>query len=45
MAVEVILAIGCIIGGFAFGEPLWGIGLGVVALGFGYIMYLISTEV
>jgi uncharacterized membrane protein YvbJ len=42
--IEVIFAIACIIGGFLIGQPWWGLGLGLVALGFGYIVYLFSTE-
>ncbi len=41
---EVILAIACIAGGLYLGQPWWGLGLGLVALGFGYIIYLFSTE-
>ena len=41
---EVVIAIACVIGGFYFGQPLYGILLGVIALGFGYIIYLLSTE-
>jgi hypothetical protein len=41
---EVAIAIICIIGGFYFGQPLYGILLGAMALGFGYVIYLLSTE-
>jgi hypothetical protein len=41
---EVVVAIACIIGGFIFGQPWWGLGLGLMALGFGYIIYMLSEE-
>ena len=44
MAIEIILAIACVIGGFYFGQPWWGVGLGLMALGLGYVLYLMSTE-
>jgi hypothetical protein len=41
---EVVIALACIIGGFYFGQPVYGILLGVMALGVGYVIYLFSTE-
>jgi hypothetical protein len=42
---EMGMALILIIGGFVLGQPVYGIILGLVALGAGYIIYLLRSEI